>query len=51
MLIQNLNFSIEQSVRNDLEIVRKSPYIRTALKESARGFVYDIKTGLLKPVV
>jgi carbonic anhydrase len=42
---------MEESVRYDLEVVRNSPYIRKELKDSARGFVFDIKTGLLNPVL
>lgn len=43
--------SMEEGIRHDLEVVRKSPYIRKELKESARGFIFDIRTGLLTPVV
>ncbi|KAM6484858.1 carbonic anhydrase [Trichoderma sp. SZMC 28011] len=43
--------NMEEGIRHDLEVVRKSPYIRKELKESARGFIFDIKTGLLTEVV
>lgn len=51
VLITILRLSMEESVKHDLEVVRKSPYIRKGLKDSVRGFVFDIKTGLLSPVV
>ncbi|KAJ4186365.1 hypothetical protein NW759_016939 [Fusarium solani] len=43
--------NMEEGVRHDLEVVRKSPYLRKELKDSVRGFVFDIKTGLLSPVL
>ncbi|RDW61495.1 carbonic anhydrase-6 [Coleophoma crateriformis] len=42
--------NLEQSVRDDLDILRASPYIRKELAEKCIGFVYDIKTGLITPV-
>lgn len=42
---------MEEGVRHDLEVIRKSPYLRKELKDSARGFIFDIKTGLLNPVL
>lgn len=42
---------MEEGVKHDLEIVRKSPYLRKELKDSVRGFIFDIKTGLLNPVL
>lgn len=42
---------MEEGVRHDLEVVRKSLYLRKELKDSVRGFVFDIKTGLLSPVL
>ena len=42
--------SLEQSVRDDLNILKKNPYIRKELAENSIGFVYDLKSGLLTPV-
>lgn len=33
------------SVRGDLEWLRKNEVIRDELKSTARGFLFDIKTG------
>ncbi|KAH8807818.1 carbonic anhydrase [Xylogone sp. PMI_703] len=41
---------VAQSVRDDLELLKTSPYIPKALADRAVGYVYDIKTGLLSPV-
>jgi len=46
----DINRSLEQSVRDDLKIVRDSPMVRQELKDKAIGFVFDIKTGLLTKV-
>jgi len=37
--------SHEQSLRNDLEFLKTSRYIRKELAERTKGFLYDIKTG------
>jgi carbonic anhydrase len=42
--------SLEQSVRDDIAILKENPYIRKELADRAVGFVYDLKTGLLTPV-
>ncbi|KAF2096709.1 carbonic anhydrase [Rhizodiscina lignyota] len=41
---------MEQSVRDDLAYLHASPFVRQELKDCARGFVYDLKTGLLTAV-
>ncbi|KAL9115216.1 MAG: hypothetical protein Q9227_001010 [Pyrenula ochraceoflavens] len=41
---------VEQSVRDDIGVIRASPLIRRELAERATGYVYDIKTGMLRPV-
>lgn len=43
-------FSIEQSIKDDLAVLKASPYIRKELAEHSFGFLYDIKTGELKRV-
>jgi carbonic anhydrase len=42
--------SVEQSVRDDLNFLKISPYIPKALADRCYGLIYDIKTGLLSPV-
>jgi carbonic anhydrase len=46
----NLLFRLEQSVQEDIDLVKASPLIRKELADRTRGFVYDIKTGEVKPV-
>ncbi|KAM0263215.1 hypothetical protein ACHAQJ_001370 [Trichoderma viride] len=41
---------VEQSVRDDLQILKTSPYVPKKLADNSFGFVYDIKTGLLTSV-
>ena len=42
--------SLEQSVKDDLAILKASPLVRKELRENASGFIFDIKTGLLSAV-
>jgi len=42
--------SVEQSVREDLRVLKTSPYISKGIAKNSYGFVYDIKSGLLAPV-
>ncbi|KAL6863518.1 carbonic anhydrase [Trichoderma novae-zelandiae] len=39
---------VEQSVRDDLEWLGKTPFVRKDLIENTRGFVFNVKTGLRK---
>ncbi|KAH6662259.1 carbonic anhydrase [Halenospora varia] len=41
---------LEQSVKDDLNILRSSPLVRKELADKAVGYVFDIKTGALSPV-
>lgn len=41
---------IEQSIKDDLAIIKASSFIRKELAERTIGLLYDIKTGELKPV-
>ena len=43
--------SLEQSVRDDVAIFKKSALVRKELAENISGYVVDIKTGKLSPVV
>ena len=45
-----LLYSLEQSVRDDLAILRASPFIRKELAQRSVGFIYDLKTGELSRV-
>ncbi|KAF3056679.1 hypothetical protein CFAM422_012773 [Trichoderma lentiforme] len=42
---------LEESVREDLSLLREQKFIRQELKDNAKGYVYDIKTGVLREVV
>ncbi|KAF2669543.1 carbonic anhydrase [Microthyrium microscopicum] len=52
--IENMVFgsfdNLEQGVRDDLEVLKNSPFVPEELKEQCFGYTYDIKTGLLSPV-
>ncbi|KAF4613432.1 hypothetical protein G7Y89_g15455 [Cudoniella acicularis] len=41
---------LEESVREDLKFLKASPLIRQEIKDNAKGYVYDIKSGKLNPV-
>ena len=43
-------FRIEESVKADIKFVKESPYIRKELRDSAQGFMFDIKTGEVKKI-
>ncbi|PTB37945.1 hypothetical protein M441DRAFT_147383, partial [Trichoderma asperellum CBS 433.97] len=42
--------NVEQSVKDDLHILKTSPYVPKRIADQCFGFVYNIKTGLLTPV-
>ncbi|KAL7908443.1 carbonic anhydrase [Trichoderma velutinum] len=42
---------LEESVREDLSLLRAQNFVRKELRDNAKGYVYDIKTGILKEVV
>ncbi|KAL7896051.1 hypothetical protein HDV63DRAFT_405954 [Trichoderma sp. SZMC 28014] len=41
---------VEKSVRDDLHILKTSPYVPKRIADQCYGYIYDIKTGLLTPV-
>ncbi len=41
---------VEQRVRDEVEALRKAPYIRQELAKKMFGYVYDIITGELRQV-
>ncbi|KAH0499603.1 hypothetical protein TgHK011_006783 [Trichoderma gracile] len=45
------NTDMAASVRNDLEWLRQDKLIRQELKNTARGFLFDIKTGKAEEIV
>lgn len=49
MLIVSL-FSLEASVREDVQLVKASSLVRKELADRTHGFVYDLTTGEVKPV-
>ncbi|CAH0043435.1 unnamed protein product [Clonostachys solani] len=42
--------SLEQSVREDVQLVKSSALVRKELAERTRGFIYNLKTGKVEPV-
>ncbi|KAK4067286.1 uncharacterized protein Triagg1_7729 [Trichoderma aggressivum f. europaeum] len=42
---------LEQSVRDDIEFVKNSPLVRKELADRTTGYIYDIHTGKLDPVI
>ena len=42
--------SLEQSVKDDVAILKNSHLMRPELKKQIRGFVFDIQTGKLSEV-
>jgi carbonic anhydrase len=45
-----LHGSLEKSVRDDIAMVKASPFIRKELADRSFGYVYDLGTGRLTPV-
>jgi len=43
-------YSLEESVKQNIKFVKESPYIRKELRESAQGFLFDIKTGKVNKI-
>ncbi|KAJ5106229.1 hypothetical protein N7456_002904 [Penicillium angulare] len=52
--VQNLTLpgfeDLERSVQEDVQLVKDSPLVRKELADRTWGFVYDLKTGVVKPV-
>ncbi|KAL6890047.1 carbonic anhydrase [Trichoderma evansii] len=42
--------SLEQSVRDDIEFIKRSPLVRKELADRTTGYIYDIETGKLNIV-
>lgn len=42
--------NLEQSVRDDLAVIKSYPLLRKELADRSHGYIYDIKTGLLNPL-
>lgn len=43
--------NVDQSVRDDVELVRQNPLVGDAFKRGTKGLVWDLKTGELREVV
>ncbi|KAK4063148.1 hypothetical protein Trihar35433_8943 [Trichoderma harzianum] len=41
---------LEQSVRDDVKLLKTSRIIRRELRENASGYLYDVKSGLVRRV-
>ena len=46
-----LSYSLHASIKQDVALLKKSPYLGKELAESVTGFAFDIKTGLVEKVV
>jgi carbonic anhydrase len=42
--------SLEQSVHDDVKLLRETKVIRRELRERTKGYLYDVKTGLVRRV-
>ncbi|KAL1855280.1 hypothetical protein Daus18300_011186 [Diaporthe australafricana] len=38
---------LEQRVRENVKLIKDSPFVREELKARTKGLIYDIKTGVL----
>jgi carbonic anhydrase len=43
--------SLENSVRGDVELLKKSPLVPKELADKAQGYIFDVTTGSLTRVV
>ena len=43
--------SLEQSIRDDVDFVKTSDLVRKELADRTRGYVHDLQTGKLTPIV
>ena len=50
MLTPTLDRRLPETVREDLKLIKTNPFIRQDLKDNAKGYIWDIKTGKLAPV-
>lgn len=41
---------MEQSIKDDINFLKQAKFVRKELVESVSGFVFDVKTGKLRPV-
>jgi carbonic anhydrase len=41
---------LEESVREDLKILKAEDLVRQDIRDNAKGYIYDIKSGKLTPV-
>jgi carbonic anhydrase len=46
----NIRDSLEQSVKDDLAILKSSTFMRKELADRCVGFLYDLKSGALTSV-
>ncbi|CAG8958311.1 hypothetical protein HYFRA_00000666 [Hymenoscyphus fraxineus] len=46
----DISIGLEQSVMEDLKMLRENPLVRKDLAQGATGYIFDIKTGVLSPV-
>lgn len=46
-LLTNKYHRLEQRVRDNVKLIKDSPFVREELKARTKGLIYDIKTGVL----
>lgn len=46
----NKHRRLEQRVRDNVKLIKDSPFVREELKARTKGLIYDIKTGVLTEV-
>lgn len=46
-----ISWSAEATAKDNIEWVRAQSVLRDELKKKTRGFVFDIKTGMIEEVV
>ena len=45
--LPSLIAGLEDGVKNQLSFIRESPSVKKELADGARGYIFDLKTGLL----
>ncbi|KAL6696737.1 carbonic anhydrase [Trichoderma pleuroticola] len=49
-LVLPVIIDLEQSVRDDVKLLKTSRIIRRELRDHARGYLYDVKSGLVRRI-
>ncbi|KAK2608052.1 hypothetical protein N8I77_006688 [Diaporthe amygdali] len=49
-LVFEVGNQLQQRVRDNVKLIKDSPFVREELKARTKGLIYDIKTGVLTEV-